>query len=92
MEITQYTHFQQVGGIICSVPPVEITYGLERIATFIQNVETHFDINWNGRLDKRKLTYGDVLKRFEREFSCYNFDVASVDILFNHFNDYGKGV
>ena len=88
MEITQYTYFQQVGGINCSVTPVEITYGLERIATFIQKVGSHFDINWNGRLDEKKLTYGDVLKRFEREFSCYNFDVASVDILLEHFSDY----
>jgi glycyl-tRNA synthetase alpha chain len=88
MEITQYTYFQQVGGISCSVTPVEITYGLERIATFMQNVESHFDINWNGREDEKKLTYGDVLRRFEREFSCYNFDVASVDMLLDHFNDY----
>ncbi|MBQ8650943.1 MAG: glycine--tRNA ligase subunit alpha [Alphaproteobacteria bacterium] len=90
MEITQYTYFQQVGSIACEVPPVEITYGLERIATFIQGVESHFDINWNGRTDEKKLTYGDVLKRFEREFSCYNFDVASVDILLEHFQDYEK--
>ena len=90
MEITQYTYFQQVGSIPCTVIPVEITYGLERIATFMQNVESHFDINWNGREDKKKLTYGDVLKRFEREFSCYNFDVASVDMLLNHFNDHEK--
>ncbi len=90
MEITQYTYFQQVGSIACEVPPVEITYGLERIATFIQGVESHFDINWNGRADEKKLTYGDVLKRFEREFSCYNFDVASVDILLEHFQDYEK--
>ena len=90
MEITQYTYFQQVGGLQCTVIPVEITYGLERIATFMQNVESHFDINWNGRIDSKKLTYGDVLKRFEREFSCYNFDVSSVDMLLNHFNDYVK--
>ena len=90
MEINQYTYFQQVGSIACEVPPVEITYGLERIATFIQGVESHFDINWNGRTDEKKLTYGDVLKRFEREFSCYNFDVASVDILLEHFQDYEK--
>ena len=90
MEITQYTYFQQVGGITCSVTPVEITYGLERVATFMQRVESHFDINWNGMEDNKKLTYGDILKRFEREFSYYNFDVASVDILFSHFNDYEK--
>jgi glycyl-tRNA synthetase alpha chain len=88
MEITQYTYFQQVGGIQCSVVPVEITYGLERIATFIQDVESHFDINWNGKEGKQKLTYGDVLSRFEREFSFYNFDYANVDTLSDHFNDY----
>lgn len=90
MEITQYTYFQQIGGVACSVIPVELTYGLERIATFIQGVESHFDINWNGREDEKKLTYGDVLKRFEKEFSSYNFDFASVDMLFEHFNDYVK--
>jgi glycyl-tRNA synthetase alpha chain len=88
MEITQYTYFQQVGGIQCSVAPVEITYGLERVATFIQDVESHFDINWNGKEDEKKLTYGDVLKRFEKEFSIYNFDYANVDMLWEHFDDY----
>lgn len=88
MEITQYTYFQQVGGINCAIVPVEITYGLERIATFMQGVESHFDINWNGKEGEQKLTYGDVLLRFEKEFSCYNFDVASVDILLEHFSDY----
>jgi glycyl-tRNA synthetase alpha chain len=87
-EITQFTYFQQVGGIGCSVVPVEITYGLERIATFMQKVDSHFDINWNGREDDKKLTYGDVLKRFEKEFSAYNFDFASIDMLLEHFNDY----
>lgn len=88
MEITQFTYFQQVGGISCSVVPVEITYGLERITTFIQGISNHFDINWNGQFGNKQLTYGDVLKRFEIEFSYYNFDIASVDMLFNHFNDY----
>ncbi|MDR0744820.1 MAG: glycine--tRNA ligase subunit alpha [Holosporales bacterium] len=89
-EITQYTYFQQIGGILCSVTPVEITYGLERIATFMQNVESHFAINWNGQRGDKKLTYGNILKRFEKEFSCYNFDVASIDLLLEHFNDYEK--
>lgn len=88
MEITQFTYFQQVGGIACSVVPVEITYGLERITTFLQGVNSHFDINWNGQVGNKKLTYGDILKRFEKEFSYYNFDIASVDVLFSHFNDY----
>ncbi len=88
MEITQYTYFQQVGSMQCTMPPVEITYGLERIASFIQNTDNHFEINWNGREDDKKLTYGDILKQFEYEFSCYNFDVATVETLLEHFEDY----
>jgi glycyl-tRNA synthetase alpha chain len=88
MEITQYTYFQQIGGIPCSVPPVEITYGLERIAAFIQNVESHFEIAWNNASGPRKKTYGDIFRRFEREFSFYNFDYANIDTLLQHFEDY----
>ncbi len=87
MEITQFTYFQQVGGIECNPVPVEITYGLERIATFIQGVDNHFDINWNGLEGPGKLTYGDVFLQAEREFSAYNFDAANTDILFRHFSD-----
>eukprot|EP01037_Dinobryon_pediforme_P016146 gene16146-16324_t len=83
MEITQYTYFQQVGGIECNPVPVEITYGLERIATFIQGVESHFDINWNGLEGEGKLTYGDVFKRAEQEFSTYNFEAANTHA--NHY-------
>ena len=88
MEITQYTYFQQVGGFECNPVPVEITYGLERLATFIQGVENHFDLNWNGLEGDGKLTYGDVFLRAEREFSSYNFDVASTDALFHAFKGY----
>jgi glycyl-tRNA synthetase alpha chain len=76
-----------VGGIECNPVPVEITYGLERVATFIQGVENHFDINWNGLEGEGKLTYKDVFLRAEREFSAYNFDRANTPILFQHFKD-----
>lgn len=90
MEITQYTYFQQVGGIACDPVPVELTYGLERIATIVQGVESHFDINWNGKSGDEKLTYRDVFLRSEQEFSAYNFEHADVDMLLRHFNDAEK--
>jgi glycyl-tRNA synthetase alpha chain len=74
MEITQFTYFQQAGGVVLEPVSVELTYGLERIAMFIQGKDDVFDISWNG-----SLTYGDVRKREEFEFSTYNFETASVD-------------
>jgi glycyl-tRNA synthetase alpha chain len=88
MEITQYTYFQQVSGIECEVIPVEITYGLERLAMFIQKVDNFFDINWNGKSGDEKYSYKDVCLRQEIEFSKYNFELASVDILLSHFKDF----
>lgn len=88
MEITQYTYFQQVGGLECEVVPVEITYGLERLAMFLQNIDTCFDINWNGKEGEEKYSYKDVCFRQEYEFSKYNFELASVNIIFQHFKDY----
>lgn len=90
MEITQFTYFQQVGGLACDPIPVEITYGLERLATFIQKVDTHYNINWNGIEGEGKLTYGDVFKEAEREFSIYNFEAADTVMLLQHFNDFEK--
>lgn len=90
MEITQYTYFQHVGDIECNPVPVEITYGLERIATFIQGVESHFDINWNGLEGHGKLTYGDVFKQAEREFSDFNFESATTDFIFQSFENCEK--
>lgn len=87
MEVTQFTYFQQVGGFECNPVPVEITYGLERIATFIQKIDNHFDINWNGLEGLGKITYGDVFLQAEREFSAYNFEAANPQILFQHFID-----
>jgi glycyl-tRNA synthetase alpha chain len=74
MEITQFTYFQQAGGIALDPVSVELTYGLERIAMFIQGKDDVFDVRWNG-----SLAYGDVRKREEFEFSTYNFETASVD-------------
>ncbi len=83
MEITQFTYFQQVGGIELDPIPVELTYGLERIAMFIQQKENVFDVMWN-----EELTYGDIRQREEYEFSRYNFEVADIKrhiMLFDEF-------
>ena len=90
MEVTQFTYFQQVGGIDCDPVSVEITYGLERLAMMVQGTEDFFSLNWNGQEGPKKLTYGDVFMRAEKEFSHYNFTEASTDILFQHFTDAEK--
>jgi glycyl-tRNA synthetase alpha chain len=82
MEVTQFTYFQQVGGLKTFPVPVEITYGTERLAMYLQGVDSVFDIKWN-----ETTTYGDMHKRSEFEFSKYNFEVASVDMLFRWFED-----
>ena len=76
MEVTQFTYFQQVGGFDCKPVSGEITYGLERLAMYVQGVDRVFDLNFNGRDDDRKLTYGDVFLQAEREFSRFNFEHA----------------
>ncbi len=87
MEITQFTYFQQVGGFLCESVAVEITYGTERLAIYLQNRDSIYDIVWNE--NKHGITtYGDVHKRGEFEFSKYNFEVADIDMLFRHFDDY----
>ncbi len=83
MEVTQFTYFQQVGGIECVPVIAEITYGLERLAMFIQEVENVYDLDWNGE----GVTYGDVFLRGEKEFSAYNFEHANTTVLFQHFKD-----
>ncbi len=83
MEVTQFTYFQQVGGIDCDPVTGEITYGLERLAMYVQGVENVFELDWNGR----GTTYGDVFLQNEREYSKYNFEVADTDMLFRHFED-----
>jgi glycyl-tRNA synthetase alpha chain len=83
MEITQFTYFQQVGGVDMNPVPAEITYGLERIAMFVQKIDNVYDLNWVG-----KVRYGDIHHRGEVEFSTYNFDLADTGMLFMLFNAY----
>jgi len=87
MEISQFTYFQQVGGIDCDPVSTELTYGLERLAMFIQGVESIFDLDYNGAPGADRITYGQVFKRAEREFSTYNFELADTDRLVAHFAD-----
>jgi glycyl-tRNA synthetase alpha chain len=87
MEVTQFTYFQQVGGYDCRPVSGEITYGLERLAMYVQGVDRVFDLNFNGRTDARRLSYGDVFLQAEREYSRYNFEHASTDMLLAHFKD-----
>lgn len=87
MEVSQFTYFQQVGGYDCSPVSGEITYGLERLATYVQGVDRVYDLNFNGRTDEKKLTYGDVFLQAEKEYSRFNFEHADTDMLFQHFRD-----
>ena len=87
MEVSQFTYFQQVGGFDCNPVSVEITYGLERLAMYVQGVDRVFDLNFNGRTDANRLTYGDVFLQAEREYSRYNFEHADTDALLRHFKD-----
>ena len=85
MEITQFTYFQEVGGIPLDPVSVEITYGLERVAMYLQGVDNVFDLIWT-----EGVTYGDVHRRSEVEFSRYNFDEADLSLLRDSFNAYQK--
>ncbi|MEA2018714.1 MAG: glycine--tRNA ligase subunit alpha [Campylobacterota bacterium] len=86
MEVTQFTYFQQVGGIVCDPVAVEITYGTERLAMYLQGVDNIFDIVWNKN-EHGVTTYKDIHFESEVQFSKYNFDVANTDMLFKHFDD-----
>ena len=83
MEVSQFTYFQQVGGIECNPVSGELTYGLERLAMYVQGIENVYDLDWNGA----GVTYGDIFLRSEREFSAYNFEYADTAILLSHFED-----
>ena len=88
MEITQFTYFQQVGGIECNPVSVELTYGLERLAMYIQGVDNVFELDWDGVAKKKGgKTYGDVFLQAEKEHSKYNFEVADTEMLKRHFAD-----
>ncbi len=85
MEISQFTYFQQVGGIDCDPVSAEITYGLERLAMYVQNVEFVYDLAFN-----EQFRYGEVFHQNEQEFSAYNFELADTEILKRHFKDAEK--
>ncbi len=88
MEVTQFTYFQQVGGIECDPVPVELTYGLERLAMFIQNVDSVYDLDWDGvPKDQGGKVYGDIFKQAEWQFSTHNFELADTDTLLRQFDD-----
>ncbi|TVQ38017.1 MAG: glycine--tRNA ligase subunit alpha [Geminicoccaceae bacterium] len=83
MEVSQFTYFQQVGGIDCNPVSGELTYGLERLVMYVQGVENVYDIDFNGA----GATYGDVFLQAEREHSAYNFEIADIQRLRRHFED-----
>jgi glycyl-tRNA synthetase alpha chain len=94
MEITQFTYFQQVGGLDCKPITGEITYGLERLAMYLQGVENVYDLVWTEWEDngvKRRLTYRDVYHQNEVEQSTYNFEQSDAKTLFQHFGDFERG-
>ncbi|AXK83399.1 glycine--tRNA ligase subunit alpha [Pseudolabrys taiwanensis] len=85
MEVSQFTYFQQVAGFECAPVAGELTYGLERLAMYVQGVDRVYDLNFNGRTDDKKVTYGDVFLQAEREYSKHNFEVADTAMLFEQF-------
>ena len=82
MEVSQFTYFQQVGGLACNPISGELTYGLERLAMYLQGVDSVFDLIWT-----EDLTYGDVYHQNEVEQSKYNFEIADTDVLFRQFDE-----
>jgi glycyl-tRNA synthetase alpha chain len=87
MEVSQFTYFQQVAGVECAPVSGELTYGLERLAMYVQGVDSIFELNFNGREGAERVAYGDIFRQAEEEFSRYNFEAADVALLFQHFRD-----
>lgn len=85
-EVSQYTYFQQVGGLACEPVSLELTYGLERLALVIQGCDSFFDLNWNGQEGVEKITYRDVFLKNEQQFSAYNFEHANITHLLSQFS------
>jgi glycyl-tRNA synthetase alpha chain len=85
MEVSQFTYFQQVAGFECRPVAGELTYGLERLAMYVQGVENVYDLNFNGRDGADKVTYGDIFLQAEQEYSRHNFEYADTDMLFAQF-------
>ena len=87
MEVSQFTYFQQVAGFECAPVSGELTYGLERLAMYVQGVESVYDINFNGGEGAERVAYGDVFLQAEEEYSRFNFEHANTDVLIQHFKD-----
>jgi glycyl-tRNA synthetase alpha chain len=87
MEVSQFTYFQQVGGIDCAPVSGELTYGLERLAMYVQGVENVYDLNFNGGEGAARVSYGEVFLQAEQEYSAHNFEHAGTDMLLRHFAD-----
>ncbi len=85
MEVSQFTYFQQVAGFECAPVAGELTYGLERLAMYVQGVENVYDLNFNGLEGDKKVTYGDVFLQAEKEYSRHNFEYADTAMLFEQF-------
>lgn len=90
MEVSQFTYFQQVCGIECAPVSGELTYGLERLAMYVQGVDNVYDLNFNGREGDEKISYGDVFLQAEQEYSRHNFEFADTGMLLRHFVDAEK--
>ncbi|MEZ5810707.1 MAG: glycine--tRNA ligase subunit alpha [Rhizobiaceae bacterium] len=87
MEVSQFTYFQQVCGIECAPVSGELTYGLERLAMYVQGVDNVYDLNFNGGEGAARVSYGDVFLQAEQEYSRYNFEYADTAMLHRHFDD-----
>jgi glycyl-tRNA synthetase alpha chain len=92
MEVTQYTYFQQVGGLDVAPVAGELTYGLERLSLYVQGVESVYDLAYNAPQSPDFMTYGDVFLENEREFSAYELEVADVGLLKRQFEDMEREV
>jgi glycyl-tRNA synthetase alpha chain len=91
MEVSQFTYFQQMGGMECSPVSGELTYGLERLAMYVQDVDNVYDLNFNGRdAGHGRISYGDVFLQAEQEYSRYNFEEANTEALFTRFAECEK--
>jgi len=89
MEVSQFTYFQQVGGFEVDIVAGELTYGLERLAMYVQGTDNGYDLEFGGKKpDGTPFTYGDVFHQSEVEFSAYNFEHADTEVLFQHFKDF----
>ena len=87
MEVSQFTYFQQVCGYDCRPVTGELTYGLERLAMYVQGVDNVYELNYNGLFGDNNISYGDVFKEAEREYSEYNFNYANVEMIMKHFSE-----